>query len=132
MVSADPKLMLKVVVIEDSWLLQQTIGARLNEIDQVEVVGNAVDECSALELLQSLRPDLAIVDLQLQLGSGFGVLQAIFRNPEQFGCPRAVVFSHHSQTEVRKRCFALGVEGFFDKATQMSELITYVRQAIPS
>lgn len=132
MVSADQRLLLKVVVIEDSWLLQQTIGALLSELDRVEVVGGAVDECSAIELLQAQRPDLAIVDLQLQTGSGFGVLQAISSNPEHFGRPRAVVFSHHSQTEVRKRCFALGVEGFFDKATQMSELIAYVRQAIPS
>ncbi len=132
MASIDPEPRLKVVVIEDSWLLQETIGAMLGELDRVEVVGGAADEHSAIELLQSQRPDLAIVDLQLQTGSGFGVLQAISRNPEHFGRPRAVVFSHHSQTEVRKQCFALGVERFFDKATQMSELIAYVRQAVPS
>lgn len=132
MVSADPKLLLKVAVIEDSWLLQQTIGTMLGELDRVEVVGGAVDERSAIELLQSQRPDLAIVDLQLQTGSGFGVLLAIYRNPERFGSPHAVVFSHHGQAEVRKRCFALGVERFFDKATQVSELITYVRQMRPS
>lgn len=132
MVSTDSKLRLKVVVIEDSWLLQETIGALLSKLDRVEVVGGAADERSAIELLQSQRPDLAIVDLQLQTGSGFGVLQAISSNPEHFGRPRAVVFSHHSQTEVRQRCFALGVERFFDKANEMGELISYVRQAIPS
>lgn len=132
MLSTDTKPRLKVVVIEDSWLLQETIAAMLGELDRVEVVGGAADENSAIELLQSQRPALAIVDLQLQAGSGFGVLQAIFRNPERFGRPRAVVFSHHGRAEVRQRCFALGVEGFFDKATQMSELIRYVRQAVAS
>ena len=72
MLSTDSKLRLKVVVIEDSWLLQETIGAMLSELDRVEVVGGAADERSAIELLQSQRPDLAIVDLQLQTGSGFG------------------------------------------------------------
>ncbi len=132
MVRAGPNVLLKVVVIEDSWLLQQAIGALLGELDRVEVVGGAADERSAIELMQRRQPDLAIVDLELQTGSGFGVLQAISRNPEHFGRPRAVVFSHHTQTEVRERCLALGVERFFDKATQMNELIAYVRQAIPS
>ena len=132
MLSTDSKLRLKVVVIEDSWLLQETIGAMLSELDRVEVVGGAADERSAIELLQSQRPDLAIVDLQLQTGSGFGVLRAISLNPEYFGRPRTVVFSHHNQPEVRKRCFTLGVDRFFDKATEMGELISYVRQAIPS
>lgn len=127
-----PEPPLKVVLIEDSVLLRQTLGAILDELAGVEVVGGAADECSAIELLQRHRPDLAIVDLQLQAGSGLGVLQALSRNPDRFGNPRAVVFSNHRQAVIRERCLALGVEGFFDKATQLDDLLAYVRQALPS
>ena len=122
---------LKVVLIEDSLLVQQTLEALLGELAGVEVVGGAADEHSAIELLQRHQPDLAILDLELQAGSGLGVLRALSRTPERFGRPRAVVFSNHGQTVIRDCCFALGVDCFFDKSTQMADLVAYVREAAP-
>lgn len=132
MAHPEPNPLLKVVLIEDSLLVRQTMGAVLGELAGLEVVGGAVDESSALELLQRQQPDLAIVDLQLRSGSGLGVLRALARDPARFGSPRAVVFSHHDHAALRERCLALGVERFFDKATQMGDLLAYVRQAVPS
>lgn len=129
-VDTDP--LLKVVLIEDSWLVRQSLGAILDEMAGVKVVGGAEDESSALELLQREQPDLAIVDLQLRAGSGIGVLQALSRQPDRFGHPRAVVFSSHGQSVIRERCLALGVERFFEKANQLEDLLAYVRQAIQS
>lgn len=120
---------LTVILIEDSPLLRRTLAALLDELAGVAVVGEAADESTAIELLQRRRPSLAIVDLELRAGSGLGVLQAISRAPERFGHPRAVVFSSHGHNVIRQRCQALGVEGFFDKATQFEDLLAYVRQA---
>jgi DNA-binding NarL/FixJ family response regulator len=122
---------LTVILIEDSPLLRQTLGTLLDELAGVAVVGEAEDESSALELLQRQQPRLAILDLELKTGSGFGVLRAISKAPDRFGYPRAIVFSSHGHTLVRERCFALGVERFFDKATQFDDLLAYVRQASP-
>lgn len=123
----DPSL--KVVLIEDSQLVRETIGSVLDELAGVQVVGGAADEAGALELLQRQRPDLAIVDLELRAGSGLGVLRALARHPDRFGCPRAVVFSNHDQAALRAYCLALGVEHFFDKASQIDDLLAYVRRA---
>lgn len=122
---------LTVILVEDSLLLRQTLAALLDELTGVELVGEAADERTAIELLQRLRPGLAIVDLELRAGSGFGILQAIYRGPERFGHPRAVVFSSHGHSIIRERCQALGIEGFFDKATQFDDLLTYIRSAAP-
>jgi DNA-binding NarL/FixJ family response regulator len=127
-----PSPPLKVVLIEDSSLLCQILGDVLGELAGVEIVGKADDERGAIELLRRQQPDLAIVDLQLRSGTGIGVLRVLSRNPDQFGHPRAVVFSNHGQALVREHCIALGVERFFDKATQMGELLAYVRQSLPS
>jgi two-component system, OmpR family, response regulator len=130
MLSSTSNLPLKVILIEDSWLVRQSLGAALGELGGVEIVGEAEDEHYALELLQRSQPDLAIVDLQLHLGSGIGVLQALSSHPDRFGRPRAVVFSNYVQTVVRERCFAFGAEQVFDKNTQMNELLAYVRRAL--
>ena len=130
MARLDPNAPLKIVLIEDSLLLRETVGAVLGELAGVKVVGAAADEKSAIELLQSQQPDLAIVDLELRAGSGLGVLRMLSGNPDRFGRPRAVVFSNHDQVQLRERCFALGAERFFDKSTQMDELLAYVRLAL--
>ena len=128
--SAVPHPPLKVVLVEDSALMRQILGDVLGELGGVEVVGGAADERSAIELLQHQRPDLAIVDLELRVGSGIGVLRALWQNPDQFGRARAVVFSSHGHLwAVRERCRALGVERFFDKDSEMQALLAYVRQA---
>jgi len=121
---------LTIVLIEDSLLVRETVGAVLGEVAGVKVVGGAADETSAIALLQSQQPDLAIVDLELRAGSGLGVLRVLYGNPERFGRPRAVVFSSHDQVQLRERCFALGAERFFDKSTQMDQLLAYVRLAL--
>lgn len=131
MAPADSSLRLKVLLIEDSTLLQEALGGLLRELDRVEVVAGAADEHTALELLQRHRPHLAIVDLQLRAGSGLGVLRALAGDPERFGRPRAVVFSHHGRGAVRELCLSLGVERVFDKATQANDLLAYVRETMP-
>lgn len=132
MPDTDPNLPLKIVLIEDSMVVRQTIGSLLGELGGVKVVGGAADELAAIELLRSQQPDLAIVDLELRTGSGIGVLRALSKNPDYFGRPRAVVFSNHDQPVLRERCFALGVERFFDKSTEIGELLAYVRLAASS
>lgn len=123
---------LKVVLIEDSLPVRQALGQILGEVAGVEVVGDAADERTAIDLLQRQQPDLAILDLELRSGSGLGVLRALSRSPERFGHPRAVVFSSHGHAVLRARCSALGVERFFDKASGIDALLAYVRQALPS
>jgi DNA-binding NarL/FixJ family response regulator len=123
---------LKVFLVEDSLLVRDLLGEFLLRLGGIQIVGGAEDERSALELMQDRRPDLAIVDLKLRAGSGIGVLRALSREPERFGRPRAVVFSNHGKALPRDRCQALAVERVFDKATQINELLAYVRQMVPS
>lgn len=132
MPAPDPTRPLKIVLVEDSVIVRQTIGSLLDELAGVEVVGGAADELAAIELLRDQRPDIAIVDLELRSGSGIGVLKALSKNPDQFGHLRAVVFSNHDQPVLRERCFALGVERFFDKSSEIGELLAYVRLAASS
>ncbi|HZV53630.1 MAG TPA: response regulator transcription factor [Rhodocyclaceae bacterium] len=123
---------LKVFLVEDSLIVRDALSRILARIGGVQIVGGAEDERTALELMQDRRPDVAIVDLKLRSGSGIGVLKALSRDPDRFGRPRAVVFSNHSHRLARERWLALGVERIFDKATQIDELLAYIRQTVPS
>jgi len=121
--------MLRIMLVEDSELLRGMLIEMLDEIEGVELAGDADGESLAIERLARDPVDLAIVDLELNEGSGFGVLECLKRTPERFGHPRAVVFSTYAHRSVRQRCEALGADAFFDKSEGMDELIDYVESA---
>ena len=80
---------LRVVLVEDSAMLRGMLCEMLAELDRVSVVAEAEDEQGALAALETQRPDLAIIDLELRQGSGLGVLRQLQAEPERFGRPRA-------------------------------------------
>ena len=118
---------LRVLLVEDSPLLQEVLTDGLEELDGVVVCARATGEEEAIEQLTIQSVDLAIVDLELNQGSGFGVLRLLHETPERFGAPHAIVFSSHGHLAVKKHCAALGAAAFFDKAMGMDALIDYVK-----
>ena len=57
---------LRVVLVEDSAMLRGMLCEMLAELDRVSVVAEAEDEQGALAALETQRPDLAIIDLELR------------------------------------------------------------------
>ncbi len=70
--------MLKTVIVDDDPLslmvLKQIIKQRFKEI---ELVGEAVDVCSGLEVLQQTQPDLVFLDVEMPDGTGFDLLDRL-------------------------------------------------------
>jgi CheY-like chemotaxis protein len=120
--------LLKVLVVEDSIDLQLLLRAMLSEISGVEVIASVESEEEALEAIRSSCTDLAIVDLELDSGTGLGVLKNLFESPELNKHPvSVVVFSNYSNLVIRHRCLSLGAKAFFDKSFQVEELLEFVQ-----
>lgn len=115
------------VIAEDNPALLELLTGILGGIDGISVVGSAASEGEAIALIRTIRPQLAIVDLELRTGTGLKVLSVIQSMSNEPGSTRAVVFSNHAHPVVRSRCLALGAEAFFDKSFQMDELLEFVQ-----
>lgn len=118
---------LKVVLIEDSPVLRQLLCDILEDVRGIQIVGEVDTEEQALALLEQQHPDVAIIDLELNCGSGFNVLRQIGAQPERYRPLQAVVFSNHAHASVRERCRLLGAAAFFDKTFQMDDLLDYLQ-----
>jgi len=117
---------LKVLLVEDSPLLQDMLAEMLDDLPGVAVCACAAGEADAVSKLGEQAVDLAIVDLELSEGSGLGVLRQMQDAAGRFGHPRAVVYSSYAHAVVWARCEALGAEAVFDKAMGMDALIDFV------
>jgi len=67
----------KVLVVDDSTLVRQMICDALNEVPDMEVVGQARSGQQAIELLNSVQPDVITLDVQMPQMNGMVALEGI-------------------------------------------------------
>jgi DNA-binding NarL/FixJ family response regulator len=115
---------IRALIVEDSQVILDNLVATLEELADVQVVGVAVDEQSAVRWIRE-QPDafdMMIVDIFLKSGTGLGVLKAV--SAAQLSV-RRVVLTNYATTDMRERCMALGADRVFDKSNELEDLIAY-------
>ncbi|MCG6536888.1 MAG: response regulator [Syntrophales bacterium LBB04] len=83
--------MKRILVVEDDILLAETIRFRLEDLG-FEVSGMAMDGEEAIRKVETLRPDLVLMDIQLE--SGMDGIEATKRIRERFDFPVIYLTAH--------------------------------------
>lgn len=107
---------LGVLLVEDS----PRIAERLSELLQehgARVLAVVDNEQSALRVLRETRVDLLILDLQLKVGTGFGVLEALGAKR-----PPTIVMTNYALPQYQERARHFGVEHFLNKSRDFERL----------
>jgi two-component system, OmpR family, response regulator len=112
---------LRVLLVEDSRRLAERISELIELNENTKVVRTVVDEASAVAAVQSGQFDLVVLDLQLESGSGFGVLEQL--GPKR---PPVVVLTNYALPQYESRARALGAEHFLDKSRDYERLVDIV------
>jgi two-component system OmpR family response regulator len=112
---------LRVALVEDSERIRARLAELLAEIPNVAVAFAAETEGEAVRLMAAEPWDVLILDLQLKVGTGLGVLKAmqglLSREPRT-----AIVLTNYGFPQYRERALALGARYFFDKARDLPAL----------
>ncbi len=114
----------RALIVEDSQIILDNLVATLEELSNVEVVGTAVDEATAVRWIRD-KPqdfDLMIVDIFLKSGSGLGVLREASQAKLSV---RRVVLTNFATPDIRERCKELGADRVFDKSNELEDLVAY-------
>jgi DNA-binding NarL/FixJ family response regulator len=115
---------LRVYVIEDSTIIRRLLASTI-EAAGAELMGYSGDADSAISDLSVLRPDLILIDISLNSGTGFDVLEALQElDPKPSSIK--VVLTNHTTAEFRDLSFRLGANGFFDKASETSQVLALI------
>jgi DNA-binding NarL/FixJ family response regulator len=123
---------LKVFLVEDSISVRDRLIELLADPGNVEIVGFAESQDASLAKMRNGSIDVAIVDLNLKGGSGFGVIEAMrAQNPK--APPTIVVLTNYAFPEYEIACRQRGADFFFDKSTQfgaVKQLLTVLRERV--
>jgi DNA-binding NarL/FixJ family response regulator len=111
--------MQKVFLVDDSPLVRKRIAQMVEALPQLRVVGEAAGVPEAISGILAAKPDLVLLDLSLENGSGFDVLSAV--HPREPGIA-FYMLSNFAAEPYRRHAERLGARGFFDKSTDLERL----------
>jgi DNA-binding NarL/FixJ family response regulator len=92
----------------------------------MSVVGEAVSPQASIQGILAAHPDVVVLDIQLEGGSGLEVLRAVRVADPAIAF---VVFSNNAGPAYRKRYLAEGASQFLDKTTEFDQLVPAIQTA---
>ena len=115
-------LPLRVLLVEDSSLFRDRVAESIESPGRVKIIGCAISEKAALDMLWVKEWDVLILDLQLKQGNGLGILKALQakgRRPDT----KVIVLTNHDYYLYRLKTTECGADYFFSK-TRDFHLVT--------
>lgn len=116
---------LKVMLVDDHALFVEGIKNLLRQRDDIKVIATANSGDQALRLLDSTRPDIVLLDLQMPGISGIETLEAIRARDPQI---KVVMLTASDSDEDLLRAIRKGARGFLLKLLQPGELVDRLRR----
>ncbi|MBL8470163.1 MAG: response regulator transcription factor [Rhodocyclaceae bacterium] len=117
----------RVVLADDHAMLREALRVILERDGDIEVVGEAGDGASTVSQVESLKPDVLVLDIAMPGGNGLEVAQRLKRGK---GGTHVIALSAHVDHWHVSQMFKLGARGYVNKTAASSELLTAIRAVI--
>lgn len=114
---------LKIIIADDHPLLKQGLLYVLSKKEDYEIVGNANEGNSALELIRNLKPDIAILDVRMPSIDGFEIAKIVFDEK----IPTKIIFlTMFKEEEFVKKVIEFGVRGYVLKENAITDIVNCI------
>jgi DNA-binding response OmpR family regulator len=117
----------KILIVDDDQDIRRLLAHRL-KAESYETVF-ASDAISAVNMARREEPNLILLDLGLPAGDGYVVMERLKAMPALEGVPIIVVSARDPATE-RDRAWEAGVDAFFRKPFEYTELVSAIRKVL--
>ena len=115
--------MIRVLLVDDQALVRSGFSLILSVEDDFEVVGEAGDGATAVELTRTLRPDIVLMDVQMPVMDGIEATRRIVAED----LARVLVLTTFDHDEYVFDGLAAGASGFLLKNSDAEHLVDAVR-----
>jgi len=117
----------KVFVVDDHAIVREGLTLLINREADLSVCGVAEEMHSALRAIETLRPDILIVDISLNGPDGLDLLKAIrMREP---GLP-VLILSMHDESIYAERALRAGANGYIMKQEATERVLVALRRIL--
>ena len=116
--------MIRILLADDHTIVRESLATALRGSGDCDVVAEAGDGVSALELAHALRPDVAIIDISMPRLSGMEVVRRLSHDLPR---TRILVLTMHEEEEYVMQMVRAGAAGYLVKHAAIAELLDAVR-----
>lgn len=117
-----PKI--KILLVDDHPLVREGLANLIHQQPDFEVCGEAAGESEALQLIDSVQPNVAVVDITLENGSGLGLIKSIKATHPTVAM---LALSMHEESLYAERALRAGARGYLMKREAAKKVIQGIR-----
>jgi DNA-binding NarL/FixJ family response regulator len=114
---------IRVFNADDHPILRKGISNLLIDSDELDWVGSASDGQEALDKIRSLRPDIAILDIEMPNHSGVDVAKILIAEGSK---TKFVILTLYKDETLFHKAMELGIKGYLLKESDEKEIIDCV------
>lgn len=118
---------IRILLADDHPIVRDGLRAVLTRTPDMQLVGEAGDGLQALQLVESLQPDVLVLDLMMP---GLGGLAVTARVKEAVLQTRVVILSMHANEAYVAAALEAGAQAYVLKKSASTELLTAIRAVL--
>ncbi|MEM9384418.1 MAG: response regulator transcription factor [Pseudomonadota bacterium] len=126
-IEGEPRGRTKIYLIDDHQGVRAGLRGLLDNVDDMEVVGEAGDGTYALQRIVDDLPEVVITDLSMDGMDGLEAIAALKSLPS---APSVVVWSMYHKPEQVRRAVLAGADGYVAKGDEFRHVVQAVRSVI--
>lgn len=116
-----------ILIVDDHFVVREGLKLILETGEQFRVAGEAENGQQALELVETVKPDVILMDLNMPVMSGLQAMEELKRrnNPTP-----VIILTTYNEDELMIKGLALGAKGYLLKDTGRENLFRNIESAV--
>jgi len=110
----------RILITDDKEQVRQDLRTLLALSDEIEILGEAANGLEALHLVETMQPDVVLLDLEMPVMNGYEAASQI--KVIAPSC-RVIVLTVHDYTAARQKALQVGADSFIVKGSSVEQLI---------
>lgn len=115
---------IRILIADDQNMVRQKLRISLESEPNIEIVGSAEDGKTAIEQIELLRPDVALIDIEMPKLDGLSATQI---SQKRFANTKILILSSYDDREYINKALEAGAKGYLLKTTPATEMIQAIR-----
>ena len=110
---------MNIVLIDDSHLVRERVANIISELPGINVIEEAGNSIEAMEIMERMKPDVAILDIKMPGINGVDLLQKL---KNKYSGLKIIMLTNYPFEQYKTKCLGYGADYFLNKSDEFEML----------